>query len=148
MITNLNRVGATSTGFIMTCDREQWRNLENTIMNFLTSFATISFSWSLLHGPKRITLRHFRLTPWCKCDLRFLRMLRSANRYLPTFRDNLAVPASRVRQSRTAGTLKLGQSRLVVSDVSGRLTPPSRVQQSKFLFDPSSWDEWIVPKRR
>jgi hypothetical protein len=31
-------------------DRDQWRKLENTIMNFLTSLATVSFSRSLLYG--------------------------------------------------------------------------------------------------
>ena len=82
-MTNLKtRVGATSTGFIMTWHRDQWRDLEYTIMNFLTSLATISFSRNLRHGPISITLRDFRLTPRCKCDLRFLRMLRSAVRLI------------------------------------------------------------------
>lgn len=83
-MTNLKtRVGATSTGFIMTWHRDQWRDLENTIMTFLASLATISFSRSLLHGPISITLRDFRLTLRCKCDLRFFfRMLRSADRLI------------------------------------------------------------------
>ena len=132
---NLNtRVGATSTGFIMTWDREQWRNLENTIMNFLTNLATISFSRSLLHGPKRITLRHFRLTPWCKCDLRFLRMLRSADQQLLTFRDNLSVPASRARQSRTAGTLKMGAAQIGSQRRFGTINPHLQGSSSPIFF--------------
>jgi len=57
-------------------------------------------------------------------------------------------PASRVRQSRTAGTLKMGAAYLGIYRHFGTINPISRVQQSKILFDPSRWDEWIYPKRR
>jgi hypothetical protein len=42
----------------------------------------------------------FRLPSPCKWDLHSSRMLRSVNRYLPTFRDSLSAPYSRIKQSK------------------------------------------------
>jgi hypothetical protein len=67
------------------------------------------WSWSLEKwgglGPqgaveplRKHAMRNFRLTPWCKSDLRSSGMLRGVDWQLPTFRGNLSVPSSRAKQ--------------------------------------------------
>ena len=135
MMTNLNTwVGATSTGFIMTWDRKQWRNLENMIMNFLTSLATISFSRSLLHGPKAWPCVISGLRRGANAIFAFFgcyaaQKIGTYRRFGTTYRSQIQGFGSQelLEQWRWA------QRRLVVTNVSGQSTPSSGSSSPSFF---------------